>query len=180
MAGQRRRAELQRDTILFIPFSVSPHKGEDDWARDCDQVILRRCPVCECDSIIGHGRRRKQAHDEHHDWISIRRGRCPGCEKTFTFLPLLSLPYTHYSLLTRGQALQRRFVEHSSWEEATPTLKDPNRVPDPSTLRRWAHGLHETHARVAHWLARGDPADHEAGPLSWLTPVLQILWPLRL
>jgi hypothetical protein len=21
------------------------------------------------DSIIGHGRRRKQAHDEHHDWI---------------------------------------------------------------------------------------------------------------
>jgi len=29
----------------------------------------------------------------------IRRGRCPGCERTFTFLPLLSLPYTHYSLL---------------------------------------------------------------------------------
>ena len=101
-----------------------------------------------------------------------------------------SLPYTHYSLLARSQALQRRFVEHSSWEEATPTLKDPNRVPDPSTLRRWAHGLdrsqpalsflRQTLARVAHWLARGDPADHQAGPLSWLTPVLQILWPLRL
>jgi hypothetical protein len=151
---------------------------------------LRLCPVCESDSIIGHGSRRKQAHDEHHDWINIRRGRCPRCGKTFTFLPLFSLPYTHYSLLARSQALQRHFVEHCSWEESTPTLKDPNRVPDPSTLRRWAHGLdhsqpalcffRETLARVAHWLARGDPADHEAGPLSWLTPVLQILWPLRL
>ena len=152
--------------------------------------MLRRCPVCERDSIVGHGRRRKQAHDEHHDWISIRRGRCPGCGKTFTFLPLVSLPYTHYSLLTRCQALRRRFVGHCSWEEATPTLKDPNRMPDPSTLRRWAHGLdcsqpalsflRQTLARVTHWLAYGDPAHHQAGPLSWLTPVLQFLWPLRL
>jgi hypothetical protein len=183
-------AELQRATILFIPLSVPAHKLETEWAASCAEVILRRCPACESDSIIGHGRRRKQAHDEHHDWIGIRRGRCLGCGKTFTFLPLLSLPYTHYSLLTRCQALRRRFVEHSSWEEATPTLKDPNRVPDSSTLRRWAHGLdcsqpagsflHQTFIRVTHWLAPGAPADHQAGPLSWLTPVLQILWPLRL
>jgi hypothetical protein len=26
--------------------------------------ILRQCPICLRDSIIGHGRRRKQAHDE--------------------------------------------------------------------------------------------------------------------
>ena len=103
--------------------------------------MLRRCPVCERDSIIGHGRRRKQAHDEHHDWIGIRRGLCPGCGKTFTLLPLLSLPYTHYSLLARAQALRRHFMEHCSWEEATPTLNDPDRVPDPSTLRRWSGGL---------------------------------------
>jgi len=82
--------------------------------------MLRRCPVCERDSIIGHGRRRKQAHDEHHDWIGIRRGLCPGCGKTFTLLPVLSLPYTHYSLLARAQALRRHFLEHCSWEEATP------------------------------------------------------------
>ena len=140
LAGQR-RGRAPRRTILFIPLSVPPHKLETDWAASCAEVMLRRCPVCEHDSIIGHGRRRKQAHDEHHDWIGIRRGRCPGCGKTFTFLPLLSLPYTHYSLLARCQALRRRFVEHCSWEEATPTLKDPNRVPDPSTLRRWSHGL---------------------------------------
>ena len=69
------------------------------------------------DSIVGHGRRRKQAHDEHHDWIGIRRGRCIECGKTFTFLPVFSLPYTHYSLLARCQALLRRFVEHCSWEK---------------------------------------------------------------
>ena len=153
-------------------------------------MILRSCPVCERDSIIGHGRRRKQAHDESHDWIGIRRGRCPDCGKTFTFLPLLSLPYTHYSLLARCQALRRRFVEHRSWEEATPTLKDPNRVPDPSTLRRWSSGLdssqpaasfrRQTFARVTHWLARPDQVDPGVAPLSGLTPVLQVLWPLRL
>ena len=151
--------------------------------------MLRRCPVCERDSIIGHGRRRKQAHDEYHDWIGIRRGRCSGCEKTFTFLPLLSLPYTHYSLLARCQALRRRFEEHCSWEEATPTLKDPNRLPDSSTLRRWSRGmdpsqptrsfLRQTLARVAYWLTYRGQADRGAGPLYGLAPVLQILWPLR-
>ena len=152
--------------------------------------MLRRCPVCERDSIIGHGRRRKQAHDEDHDWIEIRRGCCNGCGTTFTFLPLFSLPYTHYSLLARCQALRRRFVEHCSWEESMPTLKDPDRVPDPCTLRRWSSGLdpsqparsflRRTLARLAPWLARGSQADPDAGPLSELTPVLQVLWPLRL
>jgi len=81
-------------------------------------------------------------------------------------------------------------VEDCSWEEALPNLKDSNRLPDPSTLRRWSSGLdlsqlalsfaQQTIARVAHWLVRSDPANHEAGPLSWLTPVLPILWPLRL
>jgi len=152
--------------------------------------MLRQCPVCECDSIIGHGHRRKQAHDEHHDWIGIRRGLCPGCGKTFTLLPLLSPPYTHYSLLARAQALRRHFLEHCSWEEATPTLKDPDRVPDPSTLRRWSGGLdhsqpaasfqRQTFARLAHWLGRGAPADPQPEPLSGMAPFLQVLWPLRL
>jgi hypothetical protein len=165
--------ELQSSTILFIPLCASPHKFEAGWAASCAEVILRGCPSCGRDSIIGHGHRRKQAHDEHHDWIDIRRGRCPGCGKTFTFLPLFSLPYTHYSLLTRCQVLRRHFVEHCSWEEAVPTLKDPDRVPDPSTLRRWAHGLdcsqpalsflRQTLIRVTRWLVPADPADQRAG-----------------
>ncbi len=151
---------------------------------------MRRCPVCSRDSIIGHGRRRKQAHDEYHDRIGIRRGLCQGCGKTFTLLPLFSLPYTHYSLLARAQALRRHFLEGCSWDAATPTLKDPDRVPDPSTLRRWSSDLdrsqpaasfrHQTFARLAHWLERGARADPPAEPLSGLTPFLQVLWPLRL
>lgn len=146
--------------------------------------------MCKRDSIIGHGHRRKQAHDEHHDWIGIRRGRCPDCARTFTFLPLFSLPYTHYSLLARCQALRRRFEAHCSWEEAAPQSKDPNRVPDPSTLRRWARGLDPSHpaasflrqtfVRIAHALAPSNPADPKVSPLSRLAPILQILWPLRL
>ena len=175
-------------TIHFIPFSAPPHKLETEWEKDCDK-ILRRCPVCQQESIIGHGRRRKQAHDQHHDWITIHRGRCVVCGKTFTFLPLFSLPYTHYSLLARCYALRRRFVEHCSWEKATPMLKDSNRVPDPSTLRRWSNGvecsqlvlsfLRQTLARIAYWRGRRDWRDDEACFVRWLTPVLQILRPLR-
>jgi hypothetical protein len=160
------------------------------WADDCDQIILRRCPVCDQDAIIGHGRRRKQAHDAYHDWIGIRRGLCSNCGKTFTFLPLFSLPYTHFSLLARCQALSRRIAEHCSWEKASPKLKDPDRLPDPSTVRRWLSGLdfsqpalsflNRTVTCVAHWLARGHQALDEAGPLSWITHTLEVLCPLRL
>jgi hypothetical protein len=93
-------------------------------------------------------------------------------------------------LLARAQALRRHSGEHCSWEEATPTLKDPDRVPDPSTLRRWSGGLdrsqpaasfrRQTFALLAPWLGRDAPADPPSEPLSGLTPVLQVLWPLRL
>src|SRR5215510_9291000 len=35
-----------------------------------------------------------------------------------------------------SEVLRRRFVEHRTWESATPPLKDPDRLPDSSTLRR--------------------------------------------
>ena len=96
-------------TILFIALSAAQNNLEADWAEAGGGPILRRCPICLCDSIIGHGRRRKQAHDEDHDWIQIRRGLCSQCGKTFTFLPPFSPPYCHYSLIARSQALRRFF-----------------------------------------------------------------------
>jgi hypothetical protein len=128
-------------TILFISLSAEQNKLENDWAVVCSQIILRRCPICERDSIVGHGRRRKQAHDQDHDWIPIRRGFCNLCGKTFTFLPRFSPPYTHYSLIARSQALRRYFLEGCAWEAAAPAVKDPDRVADPSTLRRWFRTL---------------------------------------
>ena len=38
---------------------------------------------------------------------------------------------------SRSEALRRYFVEGCSWEAAAPPVKDPNRVADSSTLRRW-------------------------------------------
>jgi hypothetical protein len=78
----------------------------------------------------------------------------------------------------------------AEWEKALPKLKDADRLPDPSTVRRWSSGLDssqvalsflsQTVTRVAHWLTRSRQADGEAGPLRWIIPVLQNLWPLRL
>jgi hypothetical protein len=56
-------------------------------------------------------------------------------------LPPFSLPYTQYSVTARLQAVQRRFVEGCSWESSAPPVKDPNRLADPSTLRRWFRPL---------------------------------------
>jgi Domain of unknown function (DUF6431) len=108
-------------TILFIPPSAEQNRLESNLAEVSRPTILRRCPLCEQDSIVGHGRRRKQAHDQVHDWIPIRRGLCNLCGKTFTFLPPFSPPYGHYSFIARSQALQRYFREGCSWEAAAPT-----------------------------------------------------------
>jgi hypothetical protein len=179
-----------RKRLLQAAISVAlPNADLAGLLHEVDSALARMAEgsfgLC---SIIGHGRRRKQAHDQHQDWIGIRRGRCPGCGTTFTFLPLLSLPYTHYSLLAHAQTLRRRLVEHCSWEQAAPMFKDPNQVPDPSTLR-WSRGLdtsqpalsflRKTLVRMTQWV-RGVRVDHHAQLLSWLTPVCQVLWPLRL
>ena len=103
---------------------------------------------------------------------------------------MFSLPYTHYSLFARFQALLMRFVEHCSWEMALPKLQDPDRLPDPSTVRRWSSGLDPSQlassflnqivTRVAHWLLRSQQSVDETGPLFWIAPVLESLCPLRL
>jgi len=95
--------------------------------------LPRRCPTCGRDTIIGHGRRRKQAHDERHDWIWVRRGRCQLCKKTFTVLPTWSPPYGHYSYGCRQQA----WDAHAEAKPA-PYCRDATRLPDDSTTQRWA------------------------------------------
>jgi hypothetical protein len=155
---------------------------------DCREQILRRCPLCLRDSINGHGWRRKQAHDASHDWIKYRRGLCKFCKQTLTFLPAFSLPYTHYSLVARSQVLRRRFVEQCSWESAAPPLKDPNRVPDPSTLRRWCRSLdsspafsclHRMLEAVEQGLAPEEQLAYGSLRLAWPTLFcfLRVFWP---
>jgi hypothetical protein len=104
------------------------------------RLLPHRCRVCGSRTIVGHGRRRKQAHDQRHDRIWIRRGRCRPCRKTFTILPAWSPPYGHYSLHCRQQAWGP-LRKADSWEESVPNTKEPDHVPDPSSVRRWAGQL---------------------------------------
>ena len=179
-------------TILFISLSAAQYNLQAEGAKADAEAILRRCPICLRDSIIGHGRRRKQAHDENHDWIQIRRGRCPVCGKTFTFLPSFSPPYCHYSLMARSQALLRYFGEGCCWETAAPTVKDPHRVADPATLRRWFQSLDSSRppfsflrralSVVSGWLSGPEILVPDSLPLCRQTvfPFLTRFWPLRL
>ena len=126
--------------IVFIPLCSEENNGED-WAISGAEYLLRECPRCFGQSIVGHGRRRKQAHDETHNWIFIRRGICKLCGTTFTFLPVFSLPYCHYSLIARSQAIWEYFVQNCSLDMSVPLMKDPDRVPARSTVWRWFHCL---------------------------------------
>lgn len=99
--------------------------------------IPRWCPVCQRPSIVGHGQRRRQAHDGQHDWIWVRRGRCPSCKRTFTISPTWAAPSGHYSYVCRQNAWALSF-ESQRWEQSAPYCKDPTRLPDSATLRRWA------------------------------------------
>jgi hypothetical protein len=104
-------------------------------------LLPRLCPFCGNRTIIGHGRRLKQAHDEWHERIWIRRGRCRPCQKTFTVLPDWSLPSGHYTLHCRQKAWELLGQSDTSWERSVPEVSDPSRSPDPSTVRRWAGRL---------------------------------------
>jgi Domain of unknown function (DUF6431) len=99
--------------------------------------LPRRCPVCRKDTIIGHGRRYRQGHDDQRQECWVRRGFCKACRKTFTVLPDWLAPSGHYTLHCRQQSYERMSSGDSA-EQAAPDCKDPSRSPDPSTLRRWA------------------------------------------
>ena len=118
--------------IVFIPRSGDGCKlGEYDA-----EWLPRQCPACGQMAIVGHGRRRRQAHDGWHDWILLRRGRCKVCGGTLTVLPAWCLPSAHYSLLARQQALEQ-LGQGMPAEQAAPHCRDPDRIADPSTVRRW-------------------------------------------
>ena len=122
-------------------------------------LLPRRCPVCGEHTIIGHGRRYRQAHDEHHEHIWVRRGVCHPCGKTFTILPDWLAPAAPFSLHCRQQACES-IAAGASVEQAAPHCQDPSRLPDPSTLRRWAHRRLRS---VCCWLKAGAIGDYFYG-----------------
>lgn len=131
-------------------------------------LLPRLCPLCRDDTIIGHGRRLRQAHDDLHERIWVRRGFCRPCRKTFTVLPNWLVPSGHFSVLCRQQACER-IVAGSTAEEAVPHCKDPSRSPDTSTVRRWAQ-----RRLLSLWCARSQWQHFLQAPtiLAWDLPAL--------
>ena len=118
--------------IVFIPFSANGCKPGDydgEW-------LPRQCPGCGEVAVIGHGRRWRQAHDEWHDSIRVRRGLCRHCDGTLTVLPHWCVPGAHYTLTTRQRAMER-LGQGLPADQAAPDCLDPDRLADPSTIRRW-------------------------------------------
>src|SRR5260370_26522772 len=108
LAGDGQRRAFTPALILFIALPDSQDKSAFELHAFPLALLPRRCPRCGCDTIIGHGQRRKQSHDEQHDWIWIRRVLCPPCAETFTILPSLSSPSGQYSPPCRQQASESR------------------------------------------------------------------------
>ena len=121
--------------ILFI--ALPEAKDNIDPGVIPLDLLPRWCPVCEDHTIIGHGRRLRQAHDDRHESIWVRRGFCRPCNRTFTVLPDWLVPSAPFTLPCRQQACES-VAGGASVEQAAPHCKDPSRSPDPSTLRRWA------------------------------------------
>jgi hypothetical protein len=121
--------------ILFIALPES--KDNIDPGVVPLDLLPRRCPICGNCTIIGHGRRLRPAHDDRRECIWVRRGICLPCGKTFTILPAWLAPSGHYTLHCRQQACERIAAGESA-EQAAPHCKDPTRLPDSSSVRRWA------------------------------------------
>ena len=100
-------------------------------------LLPRRCPVCGNRTVVGHGQRLRHARDERHDRILVRRGICRPCRKTFTALPDWLAPSAPFSLHCRQQACERIAAGETA-EQAAPHCQDMTRLPDSSTVRRWA------------------------------------------
>jgi hypothetical protein len=134
--GKRSAAGLHasRDSLYRIP--------RDKRQRRAGVIRLdllpRWCPICRAETIIGHGRRWRQCHDERHTSLWVRRGICRPCGKTFTILPRWLAPSAPFSLRCR-QAACEQIAAGKSLEEAAPHCQDPSRSPDPSTIRRWVY-----------------------------------------
>ena len=121
--------------ILFIALPEAEDKIDPGCSRwNCSRGGVR-CAAAIRSSAMDSGANRRTTSD--HEWIWVRRGICRPCSKTFTILPDWLAPSGHYSLRCRQQACESIAAGNSA-EQAVPHCQDPSRLPDPSTVRRWA------------------------------------------
>ena len=132
LAGSDSEAMPSLPVIVFIPRSADgskPGDGDSEW-------LPRQCPACGQWAVVGHGRRWRPAHDQTHDKIRVRRGRCKSCRGTLTVLPDWCVPRAPYTLNARQHAITQ-LATGVPVDEAAPDCRDADRMIDPSTVRRW-------------------------------------------
>jgi hypothetical protein len=141
-------------------------------------LLPRQCPFCRKDTIIGHGRRRRHAHDNEHECVWVRRGICEPCRKTFTILPDWLVPSAPFTLHCRQQACEH-IAAGDTVEQAAPHCKDPTRLPDPSTVGRWAQ---RRLISLWCWIKTGDKDQYFLRPptiLAWDLGALSRILPIE-
>ena len=132
MAGHTPGRAFAPTVIVVIPLS-----GEEcNSPQENGEWLPRECPACRQMAVVGHGRRRRSAHDRIHDKIRVRRGKCKRCGRTLTVLPAYCVPSASYNLMARQEAMQR-LADGVPVDRAAPDCLDPDRIAAPSTLRRW-------------------------------------------
>jgi hypothetical protein len=118
------------------PYHCLGSDSDGEW-------LPRRCPGCGVVAVVGHGRRVRASHDVLHDSIRVRRGFCNHRNHTLTVLTAGCVPRAPYSLAAREQAMDR-LASGSTLGQAAPDCRDPDRIADPSTIRRWGLAAHRS------------------------------------
>lgn len=167
--------------VLFVALPKKEDKTDAGVTEIPLELLPRLCPFCGERTIVGHGLRLKQAHDQRHQQIWIRRGRCRPCQKTFTVLPDWSPPSGHYSLYCRQQACELLRQAGANWERSVPDVADASRSPDPSTVRRWAERLLHLATLLAAklWQAAGWSLSISSTILAWDWTAIRRILPLE-
>jgi hypothetical protein len=174
-------AALPAAVVLFVPLPDTENTSDLGVTEIPLQMLPRRCPFCGERTIIGHGRRFKQAHDQRRQQIWVRRGRCRPCQKTFTVLPDWSPPSGHYTLHCRQQAWELLRQSGSNWERSIPDVADSSRSPDASTVRSWAERLLHLATLLAtkFWKAAGWSLSISPTILAWDWTAIRHILPLE-
>ncbi len=78
------------------------------------------------------------AHDDRHERIWVRRGICRSVREDLHDLARLAGAVRRPSACVADNRLVSASPPASPLEQAAPHCKDPSRLPDSSTVRRWA------------------------------------------
>ena len=101
-------------------------------------LLPRRCPVCRNDTIIGHGRRLRQSHDDQHESHLGAARNLSAVREDLHDLARLARTVGALQLCVADSRPVSGSPPAIPSSKPRRTAKIRSRLPDPSTVRRWA------------------------------------------